>query len=156
MGYQIEIAFNMKVVGSVTDAYSKFVKKAEKNNCEMNYITYEREGYRGTVKRNHSIMTFIFPDDKKYIINFIRFVREFKEARFESISTDDIKPIILLASSQYLSTMDLSSSDFNQLINKSFRRSDLLRIKCHIKGTPSFGKTTESLESILKYFEQRL
>ena len=107
MGYQIEVAFNMKVVGSVTDVYSKFVKKAEKNNCEMNYITYEREGYRGTVKRNHSIMTFIFPDDKKYIINFIRFVREFKEARIESISTDDIKPIILLASSQYLSTMDL-------------------------------------------------
>ena len=106
MGYQIEVAFNMKVVGSVTDVYSKFVKKAEKNNCEMNYITYEREGYRGTVKRNHSIMTFIFPDDKKYIINFIRFVREFRDARIESITTDDIKCSLIYASSKYLSMMD--------------------------------------------------
>tara|TARA_B110000285_G_C14838257_1_gene474144 strand:- start:79 stop:465 length:387 start_codon:yes stop_codon:yes gene_type:complete len=98
MGYQIEIAFNMRIVGSVTNIYDCFVEKAQKNNCEMQYITYEREGYRGMVTRNHAIMTFIFPDDKKYIINFIRFIREFKEAQIESVATDDIKPIILFAS----------------------------------------------------------
>jgi hypothetical protein len=106
MGYQIEIAFNMRIVGSVTNVYNCFVKKAQKNNCEMQYITYEREGYRGMVTRNHAIMTFIFPDDKKYIINFIRFIREFKEAQIESVATDDIKPIILFASSKYLSMME--------------------------------------------------
>jgi hypothetical protein len=106
MGYQIEVAFDMRVVGSVTQIKKELVNKAEKNNCEMYYINYEREGYRGMITRNHSIMTFIFPEEKKYIINFIRFVREFKEARFESISIDDIKSTILFASRKYLSMME--------------------------------------------------
>lgn len=105
MGYQIEVAFDMRVVGSVTQIKSELVKKAEKNNCEMHYVTYERDGYRGMTTRNHSVMTFIFPEEKKFIVNFIRFVREFKEARFESISIDDIKSTILFASHKYLSMM---------------------------------------------------
>lgn len=101
MGYQIEVAFDMRVVGSDTQIKSELVKKAEKNNCEMHYVTYERDDYRA---RNHSVMTFIFPE-KKFIVNFIRFVREFKEARFESISIDDVKSTILFASRKYLSMM---------------------------------------------------
>jgi len=105
MGYQIEVAFDMRVVGSMTELYEDFVRKAEKNNCEMYYMNYEMDEGR-TRTRNHSVMTFIFPPEKKYIVNFIRFAREFRDARIESISTGDIKCTLMYASSKYLSMMD--------------------------------------------------
>jgi hypothetical protein len=105
MGYQIEVAFDMRVVGSMTNLHEEFVRKAEKNNCEMHYMNYEIDEGR-TTTRNHSVMTFIFPPEKKYIVNFIRFAREFRDARIESISTGDIKCTLMYASSKYLSMMD--------------------------------------------------
>ena len=105
MGYQIEVAFDMRVVGSMTDLYEDFVRKAEKNNCEMYYMNYEIDEGR-TTTRNHSVMTFLFPPEKEYIVNFIRFTREFRDARIESISSGDIKCTLLYASSKYLSMMD--------------------------------------------------
>jgi len=91
MGYQIDVAFDMRIVGSMTNLYDMFVKKAEKNNCEMHYINYEMEGIGRTIVRNHSVMTFIFPPEEEYIINFVRFV---------------IKCTLIYASSKYLSMMD--------------------------------------------------
>ena len=108
MGYQIDVAFDMRIVGSMTNLYNMFVKKAEKNNCEMYYINYELNGVRRTVLRNHSVMTFIFPPEEEYIINFIRFVREFRDARIESVTAGDIKCTLIYASSKYLSMMDRS------------------------------------------------
>ena len=105
MGYQIEIAFDMRIVGSMTELYEDFVRKAEKNNCEMYYMNYEMNEGR-TTTRNHSVMTFIFPPEKEYIVNFIRFAREFRDARIESISSGDIKCTLMYASSKYLSMMD--------------------------------------------------
>ena len=105
MVYQIEIAFDMRIVGSMTNLYEEFVRKAEKNNCEMHYMNYEMDEGR-TRTRNHSVMTFIFPPEKEYIVNFIRFAREFRDARIESISSGDIKCTLLYASSKYLSMMD--------------------------------------------------
>jgi hypothetical protein len=105
MGYQIEVAFDMRIVGSMTELHEEFVRKAEKNNCEMHYMNYEIDEGR-TTTRNHSVMTFIFPPEKEYIVNFIRFAREFRDARIESISSGDIKCTLLYASSKYLSMMD--------------------------------------------------
>ncbi len=106
MGYQIDVAFDMRIVGTMTNLYDMFVKKAEKNNCEMHYINYEMDGIGRTIVRNHSVMTFIFPPEEEYIINFVRFVREFRDARIESITTGDIKCTLIYASSKYLSMMD--------------------------------------------------
>ena len=106
MGYQIDVAFDMRIVGSMTNLYDMFVKKAEKTNCEMYYMNYEFDGIGRTIVRNHSVMTFIFPPEEEYIIKFIRFVREFRDARIESITTDDIKCTLIYASSKYLSMMD--------------------------------------------------
>tara|TARA_Y100000996_G_C22383701_1_gene586170 strand:+ start:209 stop:604 length:396 start_codon:yes stop_codon:yes gene_type:complete len=106
MGYQIDVAFDMRIVGSMTNLYDMFVKKAEKTNCEMYYMNYEFDGIGRTIVRNHSVMTFIFPPEEEYIIKFIRFVREFRDARIESITTDDIKCSLIYASSKYLSMMD--------------------------------------------------
>ena len=91
MGYQIDVAFDMRIVGSMTNLSEEFVNKAEKNNCEMYYMNYEMEGEGRTIVRNHSVMTFLFPSEKQYIINFIRFVREFRDAYIESISNEDKK-----------------------------------------------------------------
>ena len=106
MGYQIDVAFDMRIVGSMTNLYDMFVKKAEKTNCEMYYMNYEFDGIGRTIVRNHSVMTFIFPPEEEYIIKFIRFVREFRDARIESITTDDIKCTLIYASSKYLSMMN--------------------------------------------------
>ena len=95
----------MRIVGSMTELYEDFVRKAEKNNCEMYYMNYEMNEGR-TTTRNHSVMTFIFPPEKEYIVNFIRFAREFRDARIESISSGDIKCTLMYASSKYLSMMD--------------------------------------------------
>ncbi len=108
MGYQIDVAFDMRIVGSMTNLYDLFTKKAEKNNCEMHYINYELDGIGRTIVRNHSVMTFMFPPEEEYIINFVRFVREFRDARIESITTGDIKCTLIYASSKYLSMMDRS------------------------------------------------
>jgi len=64
MGYQIDVAFDMRIVGSMTNP------------------------------------------EEEYIINFVRFVREFRDARIESITTGDIKCTLIYASSKYLSMMD--------------------------------------------------
>ena len=106
MGYQIDVAFDMRIVGSMTNLYDMFVKKAEKTNCEMYYMNYEFDGIGRTIVRNHSVMTFIFPPEEEYIIKFIRFVREFRDARIESITADDIKYTLIYASSKYLYMMD--------------------------------------------------
>ena len=106
MGYQIDVAFDMRIVGSMTNLYDMFVMKAEKTNCEMYYMNYEFDGIGRTIVRNHSVMTFIFPPEEEYIIKFIRFVREFRDARIESITTGDIKCTLIYASSKYLSMMD--------------------------------------------------
>ena len=63
----------------------------------MHYINYEMDGIGRTIVRNHSVMTFIFPPEEEYIINFVRFVREFRDARIESITTDDIKCTLIYA-----------------------------------------------------------
>ena len=108
MGYQIDVAFDMRIVGSMTNLYDMFVKKAEKNNCEMYYMNYEFDGIGRNIVRNHSVMSFFFPPEEEYIINFVRFVREFRDARIESITTGDIKCTLIYASSKYLSMMDRS------------------------------------------------
>ena len=105
MGYQIDVAFDMRIVGSMTNLYDMFVKKAEKNNCEMHYINYEMEGKGRTIIRNHSVMTFIFPEQIQYIIKFIRFVKQYKHAKIESISGEDNRCILLYASKKYQSMM---------------------------------------------------
>lgn len=105
MVYQIELAFDMRIVGSVTQVSDELVKNAEKNNCEMHYINYEMEGKGRTIIRNHSVMTFIFPEQIQYIIKFIRFVKQYKHAKIESISGEHNRCILLYASKKYQSMM---------------------------------------------------
>ena len=108
MGYQIDIAFDMGNVGSMTEVYHLFTKKAEKNNCEMYYINYEINGVRRRVLKNQSVMTFFFPPEEQNIINFIRFAREFNHSKIESITFGDIKCKLIYASSSYLAMMEKS------------------------------------------------
>ena len=67
MGYQIDVAFDMRIVGSMTNLYDMFVKKAEKNNCEMYYMNYEFDGIGRNIVRNHSVMSFFFPPEESSV-----------------------------------------------------------------------------------------
>jgi hypothetical protein len=106
MVYQIEIAFDMRIVGSMTEIKDKLVTNAEKNNCEMHYINYEMAGKGRTIIRNHSVMTFIFPEEVQYIMKFIRFVKKYKHAKIESISCEDKQCFLLYASKKYQTIME--------------------------------------------------
>lgn len=107
MGYQIDVAFPLNVVGSMTEIRSLFERKAEKNNCEMFYLNYEYDMEGRQNVRNSGVLTLIFPQQDD-IVNFIRFAREFKEAKIESLIILNKTPKLIYASSYYQQTMERS------------------------------------------------
>lgn len=107
MGYQIDVAFPLNVVGSMTEIRSLFERKAEKNNCEMFYLNYEYDMEGRQNVRNSAVLTLIFPEQDD-IVNFIRFAREFKEAKIESLIILNKTPKLIYASSYYQQTMERS------------------------------------------------
>ena len=84
MGYQVDVAFPLNVVGSMTEIRSLFERKAEKNNCEMFYLNYEYDMQGRQNIRNSAVLTLIFPEQDD-IVKFIRFAIECKEAKRESL-----------------------------------------------------------------------
>lgn len=107
MGYQVDVAFPLNVVGSMTEITSLFERKAEKNNCEMFYLNYEYDMQGRQNIRNSAVLTLIFPEQDD-IVNFIRFAREFKEAKIESLIILNKTPKLIYASSYYQQTMERS------------------------------------------------
>jgi len=87
MGYQIEIYLDNRhykpfVIQNITDI-------ALKNNCERLYQNYEISGIRHTIHKNRYIMTFVFPDNEKYIINFIKFIKKNPNANIYTVGYDN-------------------------------------------------------------------
>ena len=107
MGFQVDVAFPLNVVGSMTEIRSLFERKAEKNNCELFYLNYEYDMQGRQNVRNSAVFTLIFPDQDD-IVNFIRFAREFKEAKIECLIILNKKPKLIYASSYYQQTMERS------------------------------------------------
>ena len=105
MGFQVDVAFPLNVVGSMTEIRSLFERKAEKNNCELFYLNYEYDMQGRQNVRNSAVLTLIFPKQDD-IVNFIRFAREFKEAKIECLIILNKTPKLIYASSYYQQTME--------------------------------------------------
>ena len=87
MGYQIEIYLDNRhykpyLIQNIMD-------NAAENNCERGWNNYEISGIRHTTHKNRYVMTFIFPDNEKYIIKFINFIKKTPQANIYTIGYDN-------------------------------------------------------------------
>jgi len=96
----------LRDTSNLSQKKTDLIENAEKNSCEMYYTDYEIWGFARTTTRNHLVMTFIFPEEQKHIIKFIRFLRKRKEHRIEAVGYDNCVFVLLHASRSYLNMMD--------------------------------------------------
>ena len=71
----------------------------------MFYLNYEFDMLGRKNIRNSAVLTLIFPEQDD-IVTFIRFAREFKEAKIEAVIILNKIPKLIYASSYYKQTMD--------------------------------------------------
>ena len=106
MSYRLEVALNLKQRGDALMLKKEIVKLAVESRCELYYQDFEFEGKKRQIKRNHLFFIIFFPDNPKYIINFLYLLKKRKYAYIESIGFDNCKFTLLYASKKYLNMMD--------------------------------------------------
>ena len=74
---------------SICDSTAKTVENAFLHECERFYGNYEISGIRKTIHTNRYIMSFLFPDDIKHIIKFIRFIKKNDRLNINTIAYDN-------------------------------------------------------------------
>ena len=106
MSYNIDLSFDIRKRGNVTETKRIFTKEAEKYGCEMSFFDFEFSGHNRTLKRSHYIMTFIFCEDDKQVAKFIRFCKKVNNINIESIFFSNLQWKIMYASKIYLNSME--------------------------------------------------
>jgi len=89
MGYRIELSINLRHSGNILYEKERIINYAEKNNYEMYFENIEISGRRKVVYKNISVITLLFPEDEKYIINFINKIKNIKTITIETVSYDN-------------------------------------------------------------------
>ena len=102
MGYTVELSFDLRKKGNLTETKLVFEDEATKHGCERFYYNYEISGYNRTLKRSHSIMTFIFEENDQEVAKFIKFCKKQRFINIESIIYEDTQVKLMYASKQYL------------------------------------------------------
>jgi len=87
MGYLIEIYLDKR--HGQGNIETEIIKNAEIHQCERFHTNYEISGIRNTIHKNRYIMSFSFPDDTKYIIKFIRFIKRNPIIHIDIIAYDN-------------------------------------------------------------------
>ena len=106
MSYRLEVALNLKHRGDALMLKTEIVKQAEESRCELYYQDFEFEGKKRQFVRNHLFFIFFFPEDPKYIINFLYLLKKRKYVYIEAVGFDNAKFTLLYASKKYLNMMD--------------------------------------------------
>jgi len=106
MSYRLEVALNLKHRGDALMLKTEIVKLAEESRCELYYQDFEFQGKKRQFVRNHIFFIFFFPEDPKYIINFLYLLKKRKYVYIESIGFDNATFTLLYASKKYLNMMD--------------------------------------------------
>jgi hypothetical protein len=127
MSYRLEIALNLKHRGDALILKKEIVKQADESRCELYYQDFEFMGKKRHAIRNHIFFIFFFPEDPKYIINFLYLLKKRKYVYIESIGFDNSKFTLLYASKKYLNMMDKYKakeylSNKKNIIDKDFIR----------------------------------
>ena len=89
MGYHIELSLNLRQCSNRTYIKETVIDYAKKNNCEMVFEDIEISGRRSVIHKNISVITILFPEDTKYIIQFIKKIKLIKEISIETIAYDN-------------------------------------------------------------------
>ena len=87
MGYYIELSIPSHKYSK--ELKNKIVNYAHKNNYERYFENIEISGQRNIIYKNIYILTFIFPDDIKYIIHFIKYIKSIKNSTINTIAYDN-------------------------------------------------------------------
>ena len=112
MGYRIELSINLRHTGNITYEKERIIDYAEKNNYEMCFENIEISGRRKVVYKNISVITLLFPEDEKYIINFIKKIKCIKTITIETVSYDNcIFRLLYSRKQKKLDLKNLSSQD---------------------------------------------
>ena len=127
MSYRLEVALNLMQRGDALMLKTEIVKQAEESRCELYYQDFEFEGRKRQIVRNHLFFIFFFPEDPKYIINFLYLLKKRKYVYIESVGFDNAKFTLLYASKKYLNMMDKYKakeylSSRKNIIDKDFKQ----------------------------------
>ena len=106
MGYTIELSFDLRKKGDITETRRVFEEKAYKHGCERFYYNYEMSGHGRTLKRSHYVMTFIFEENDVEVAKFLKFCKAAKYIRLESVVYENTIVQLMYASKQYLNMME--------------------------------------------------
>lgn len=106
MSYRLEVAFNLRYTGSVTQLQNDILELADDCGCERSYVDIEFQGCRRRVTRNHVVLIFYFPENPKHLIDFLHFIKKSRKLYIESIGFDNCRFTLLYASKTYLTMMD--------------------------------------------------
>jgi hypothetical protein len=116
MTYRFEASINLNHTYNAAVLKTNIINIAYKYGCESCWTDIEVSGYGRTIKRNHVIIIFNFPDDIKKLITFLNYVKTNRNIYVESIGFDNIKYTLIYASKLYLNTMD---KDISKLYKKN-------------------------------------
>lgn len=105
MAYQIEISFNLKKRGNLTETKNLIINNAKKYQSNRYYENFEMACMNRTMKRNHYVLTFFFETSQELVAKFIKFIKSESSIYIESIYNDDINEL-LYASNKYLNMME--------------------------------------------------
>lgn len=105
MAYQIEISFNLKKRGNLTETKNLIINNANKYQSNRYYENFEMACMNRTIKRNHYVLTFFFETSQELVAKFIKFIKSEASIYIESIYNDDINEL-LYASNKYLNMME--------------------------------------------------
>lgn len=102
MGYNIEVSFNIRKVGSVIKLQESVKNLADKCGCCHYYEDYEFET-NTQFNRNHCLISVFFPETGILcLLDFLKFIRSKNELYLETIYDEKTKKI-LYASQYYIS-----------------------------------------------------
>ena len=111
MGYRIELFLNYKNTRNNISHKENIIKNALNNDVIRYFSTIEISGRRNTIHKNFSILTLIFPEDEKNIINFIKYIKSIKKNIIETISYDNCIFRMIYSKKKKINTELLNETD---------------------------------------------
>lgn len=106
MEYTVELSFDLRKKGDLTATKRKLENESCKLGCTRFFYNYEVSGHNRTLNRSHYVMTFIFEANDVLVAKFIKFSKNDKFIKVESLSYEKPEVCLMYASKQYLNMME--------------------------------------------------
>tara|TARA_B100001093_G_C26843879_1_gene1021838 strand:- start:2468 stop:2872 length:405 start_codon:yes stop_codon:yes gene_type:complete len=106
MAYKIDLSLKLKNLSSATNTINKLVDDSYYFGCEEHFVNYEFINKKKIIIRNHCVITLTFPLIEKYMLDFIKYVKNDRNVYIETLAIEDFSYKILYASKRYLNIME--------------------------------------------------